>query len=55
MDQQAWISGTAKVDQNEQCPKCDEARPDWLVWDDDSEMVTCSACGHHYAILQPIA
>lgn len=31
-----------------ECPECGENRVDWLVWDDDCEIVTCTTCGAEY-------
>jgi len=28
--------------------ECGEDRVDYLVWDDDCEIVTCTTCGHSY-------
>jgi len=30
------------------CPVCGETRMDYLAWDDDCEVVTCSSCGAEY-------
>jgi Zn ribbon nucleic-acid-binding protein len=30
------------------CPECYEKRTDWLVWDEDGELVTCARCGCVY-------
>ena len=41
-----WDAGLVEVGQ--ECPNCGEERMDWLVWDDDGELVTCETCGHSY-------
>ena len=30
------------------CPGCGENRVDWLAWDEDGTVVTCTTCGASY-------
>jgi len=30
------------------CPGCSENRVDWLAWDEDGTVVTCTTCGASY-------
>ena len=56
MDTLAWemidgcwepIEYAERVLEGAEC-ECGEDRVDYLVWDDDCEVVTCTTCGHSY-------
>ncbi len=37
-----------KVGPADACPRCDERRMDYLMWDCRRDLVTCASCGHSH-------
>ena len=49
-----WDETDEVVEDGMECPKCGEARHDWLICQDD-DTVKCATCGHIYELKEVIA